>query len=139
MAAKSKFKQELKKEMDRLNDEISKSLEAGMLHGWNLVTAGTPVETGRARGSWLLSVDEMPNITLPHVGGTERVYQDPPPPFAPFKFPKDRHYFLLNNVNYIEYLEYGTPKMEAFGMLMAAKPKIDRELESAFKAIRSIK
>lgn len=132
------FSKEIDQEMERLIKQINEELEGGILYGWNLVTGATPVETGRARASWFITVDILPVNSKPPVGGKERVYPDPPPPDFSFDLKQNRHLYIVNNVNYIEYLEYGTDRMVAFAMATNAIPKINRKLETAFKNIKSI-
>lgn len=133
------FNKELEKELKDITDQINTELMNGILYGWNLVTAGTPVDTGRARASWFVSVDVLPVNSKPKAKGGGRVYPDPPPPDFTFDIRSQRHLYIVNNVNYIEFLEYGTPKMEAFGMVQAAVPKINRKLESTFQKIKGAK
>ena len=135
----NKFDKEIDKALGTLEKEISKAIRSAGLYGWNLATAATPVATGRARVGWLLEADALPITTPPKVGGSkERIYSDPPPPNVKFDLPQNRHLYILNNVEYIEYLEFGTPKIAPFAMLTNAVPKINAKLERDFKAIRRI-
>ncbi len=135
----SDFNQEIHQEMAALIEQINKELRNGVLYGWNLVTTATPVETGMARASWFVSVDVLPSNSKPKVKGKKRVYQDPPTPDFTIDIKTQHYLFIANNVNYIEYLEYGTPKIEAFAIVKSALPKINRKLESTFKKIKGIR
>lgn len=137
--AQDKFKKELEREMKQLNREINRELGNGIVYGWNLVTGATPVKTGRARASWFITVDSLPQNSRPEVKGKDRVYEDPPIPEFRFDIASNRHLYIVNNVNYIEYLEYGTDKFAPFAMATNAVPKINRKLEGTFKKIRGIK
>lgn len=128
------FDQEVDKAMEDLRNEINDVLEAGILKGWNIITAGTPVKSGRLRGSWFVSVDVLAQNSLP-----PGEYGPPPPPDFSFDIRHQRHLYIVNNVNYVEYIEFGTPRIEAFGMVQHAVPIIQAELETAFKMIKEVK
>ena len=130
------FKKELRSEAKTLLDQASAAVKATGLYGWNLVTAGTPVLTGRARGSWLLTVDDIDNSTLPKTKSNKRVYPEPQQPKIKFDIGKSNWIFITNNVDYIEYLEDGTEKIEPFAMVANAVPKINMELQRRFNKIK---
>lgn len=132
----SKFKQEFSKELNSIVEQTDKAVKDSGLYGWNLVTAETPVLTGRARASWLLSVDNILNDTLPETKGNKRVHPDPITPKPNFSVKNNQHLYITNNVDYIEYLEYGTDKINPFAMVTKATPKIDRFLNRRLKNIK---
>lgn len=136
MADQQSFRQEWKVVADLINHDISNAITKSMIYGWNLVTAATPVDTGRARGSWLLTVNVLNYEVLDYVkpqrtkdGEKVQIYPDPKLPETPsFNIDDDSALFLSNAVNYIEFLEYGTDKIPAFGMVNVAAPKIANHL-----------
>ena len=130
------FKKEFDSEKNSLLNQASSAVKNTGLYGWNLVTAGTPVLTGRARGSWLLTVDDIDNTTLPPTKGSKRVHPEPSRPKIKFDISKSNWMFITNNVDYIEYLEDGTDKFEPFAMVANAVPKINKELQRRFNNIK---
>lgn len=140
MADQTQFRKEWEVIADEINHDISSAITKSMIYGWNLVTAATPVDTGRARGSWLLTVNELAYETLKYVkpqrtkdGQKIQIYPDPQMPEVPgFNISNDSAMYLCNSVNYIEYLEYGTDKFSAFGMVTVAAPKITSHLNRQF-------
>lgn len=131
------FIREMNAESARLIDDINSALEQTTLYGWSLITAGTPVLTGRARASWLVTVDNVTDLTKPKVKSKGRVYEDPKPPVFSFDFLKNRHLYITNNVDYIEYLEYGTDKFAPFAMITRSVPKINVDLSKRFSRLNS--
>lgn len=139
----SEFKAEWKTVADLMNSDISNAISKSMIYGWNLVTTATPVDTGRARGSWLLTVNALNYEVLDYVkpqrtakGDKIQIYPDPVLPEIPgFDVGKDTAMYLSNSVNYIEFLEYGTAKMNAFGMVTVASPKISNHLNKQIKKL----
>lgn len=130
------FRKEWDAEVDELLKQVSGAVTKTGLYGWNLVTAATPVLTGRARASWLLTVDSIENKTLPKVKGRKRVYGNPSSPKVTFDITQAQYMYITNNVEYIEYLEDGTNKITPFAMVAMATPKIDRELQRRLKRIK---
>lgn len=73
---------------------------------------GTPVDTGRARGGWIVAIDTIPYyepIAVDKGGGATISAADQ----AIFQAPGHILY-IVNNVPYIRYLEYG-PEIGAHG------------------------
>lgn len=136
MSNASKFTRELSAELSGIVEEANDAIAKTGLFGWNVVTTATPVQTGRARGSWLLSVDEAPERTLPKVPGKYRVYDDPIQPKVNFDLKRNQAIVISNNVEYIEELEEGGPNRTAFAMVASAKPKIDNDLKRRLKKIK---
>ena len=132
----SKFTRELSAELSGIVEEASDAIAKTGLFGWNVVTTATPVQTGRAKGSWLLSVDEAPEWTLPRVPGTYRVYDDPIQPNVSFDLKRNQAIVISSNVEYIEELEEGGPNRTAFAMVASATPKINNDLKRRLKKIK---
>jgi len=85
----------------------------------------TPVDSGRARGGWQVSINESPEGTserLDKIGAdtvSEGIGQMA-------KIAITDKIFITNNVEYIGYLENGTPKMPAHGMLALTIQRIEQ-------------
>jgi len=127
-----KFKKELDEEEKALLKQINTTIEAAGIYGWGLTTAGTPVLTGRARASWLLTTDRVLDSTKPVVKSKKRVYKEPDAPPVKFDIRVNNALIISNNVEYIEDLEY----TRGFGMVQSAVPKINKYLEQRFKGIK---
>jgi hypothetical protein len=86
------------------------------------VVKRTPVDTGRARANWQVSVGEpifeaIEDTDKKRFGagpGADRVMAADA---SMRNLPLDKSIFITNNLPYIVYLEDGTPKMKAFGMV----------------------
>lgn len=132
----SDFEKELLGELNDVLDEFNEIISNTAVYGWNLVTTETPVITGRARAAWNVSVDSINNSAPPKVSGSKRIYPDPTFPDITFDINKNNSILITNNVDYIEYLEYGTDKFAPFAMVETAIPKIDRYLKKRLKGIK---
>lgn len=119
------FVREVDAETQKFVDDVNKGLENTMLYSWSLVTASNPVRTGRSRASWLVTVDEIKDHTKPPVKGNKLVYKTPRKPKLKYDFLHNRSLYLTNNVDYIEYLEYGTDKFAPFAMVSSMVPKAE--------------
>lgn len=97
----------------------------------NRVTERTPVDTGRARAAWQITVGEPSTFIMP-----EGVYGPPPPPPMPAMSIKDVVY-ITNNVPYIEYLEDGSSKQAPAGMVALSLAEIEAELALTTAALTS--
>lgn len=139
------FSSEWNTEYGSVKRQISEAVTDATLFGWNLVTAKTPVRTGRARSSWNVSVDVVDNSTkravkpYPEEKGTGRTYSDPAKPQIDFDIEKNRILFIVNNVEYIGYLEDGTDKIPAFSMVASSLPAINNRLQSQVRGIKAVK
>lgn len=67
--------------------QVNKFVKDVTIEAHNQIVARTPVRTGRARAGWM------------------------------FEFPADGEGRIYNDVEYIEFLEYGTVKMAPFAMV----------------------
>ena len=123
-----RFNQELRRLTKRLPEKslliVQKKLTFDALRG---VVLKTPVDTGRARGNWQVTINESPeneintedktgNNTISE--GTDRVKRVPS--FAII--------YITNNVPYIVYLENGTPTQAAHGMIALTFAELQRSI-----------
>lgn len=80
----------------------------------------TPVDTGRARGNWQVTINELPNSEV-----TVWTRQDPQSPATPAEMipaalgglPPFQIVYITNNVEYIVYLEGGSSSQASEGMV----------------------
>jgi hypothetical protein len=101
------------------------------------IVKGTPVDTGLARSSWSITVNSAPPegsasklsgkmsksaATNSALRNASRVKQ--------VKHPTDV-ITIYNNVDYVYYLEFGTPKMQPFGMVRKSLAKAKAFFQSA--------
>lgn len=101
------------KEIDRMNEaykiQIKKAMKVGIIEALRQVTISTPVDTGRARWSWFLSV-KVPSPELPPEGKyrvpqtTERIKA------LEQSFTVSDTLYLTNNVPYVPDLNEGSSK-----------------------------
>ena len=101
------------KEIDRMNEayriQIKKAMKIGIIEALRQVTISTPVDTGRARWSWFLSV-KVPSPELPPEGKyrvpqtTERIKA------LELNFTVCDTLYLTNNVPYVPDLNEGSSK-----------------------------
>lgn len=101
------------KEIDRMNEaykiQIKKAMKIGIIEALRQVTISTPVDTGRARWSWFLSV-KVPSPELPPEGKyrvpqtTERIKA------LEQNFTVSDTLYLTNNVPYVPDLNEGSSK-----------------------------
>lgn len=138
----SDFIKEWNQESGVVRNAVSNAVINTSLYGWNLVTAKTPVRTGRARSSWNLSVDSVENQTkkpitpYPSKKGAPRSYQNPSTPRVEYNIDKDRSIFIANNVEYILALEEGSPTVTSFAMVSSSIPAINNKLKRELKSIK---
>ena len=109
----------------------------------------TPVDTGRARAGWQVTINEpgtfVPSSTLSGhqktratdeqrkiVGGQQRaasnVFAQGPVDIGSFQ--AGDVVFIVNNVNYVIYLEQGTSQQAPAGMVAVTLAKVKTELEA---------
>lgn len=104
-----KGEKEVKRMSDAYNVQIKKAMKVGIIEALRQVTISTPVDTGRARWSWFLSV-KVPSPELPPEGKyrvpqtTERIKA------LEQNFTISDTLYLTNNVPYVPYLNEGSSK-----------------------------
>lgn len=136
MSNADNFRREMEAEVEAKIALLENAMVKTGVYGWSLVTSATPVLTGRARASTLLTVDVVRDSTVKKVSGSDRVYPDPRPRKISFDIKRNQAIIISNNVEYIEVLESGGPNRTPFAMFTMAKPKIDRELNRRLRALR---
>lgn len=93
---------------------------------YSRITKRTPVDTGRARAGWAISVNAPSNYVPPEGTAVQLVQSD----LSGFNL--DQVIYIVNNVNYIVYLEDGTSKQAPAGMVAISMAEIEAELEATF-------
>lgn len=111
------------------NVEIKKVRKAYAFALYSSIVKKTPVDTGRARGNWNISVGKEDTSvddpsSYPKSSGKYKNKSSPPPARLkhkdPSSFPdpkEDESIFISNNLPYITSLEYGSSKQAPAGMV----------------------
>lgn len=125
---------EITQEYQDILDGVAKASVNATLYGWSLVTAKNPVLTGRSRAAWNIASGSPDDSVPPKVERpADGRYPTPPPPARPqgirFDPIGDENLILSNNTEYITYLEEGTDKIEAFGMVEKSIGAIENKLQ----------
>lgn len=104
---------------------------------WNEITKRTPVDTGRARSSWNLSIGR-PNTAVPPEGppGQGKHKDKPSPPVEPVnpvppleKVDGEEIIYITSSLPYIERLENGHSKQAPVGMVMVSAKTVVARIE----------
>lgn len=120
-----KFKADIAKFAQQLDINLATVIRKIALDLWTKVTKKTPVDTGRARASWIVSEGEPDIVTTAPVG-TNAV--PTPPDFS--NVDGTKVVYILNNVSYIEALEDGHSKQAPAGMVRISLAELEVEIES---------
>lgn len=101
------------KEIDRMNEaykiQIKKAMKVGIIEALRQVTISTPVDTGRARWGWYLSI-KVPSTETPPEGkyGVPKINERMQA--INDNFTISDTLYLTNNVLYVTYLNNGTSR-----------------------------
>jgi hypothetical protein len=91
---------------------------------WNSVSATTPVDTGRAQGSWNIT-EEVVNLTVKPEGQYGAGSRG-----AVGRISGKKDVYITNNVEYIVFLEEGSSQKAPQGMTKIALAEAKAELDS---------
>ena len=107
------FTNEINKFNKRNNDEILRFFKLIAFDLFSKLTVRTPVDTGRARASWVLSVNRLPpDEPAPEQQG-RYVIQEPDLTEVTLK----TIIFITNTTDYIEFLDQGTSDQAPRGIV----------------------
>ena len=91
----------------------------------------TPVDTGRARGSWTISVNQADRSVLPPAPPGQ-VY--PPPPIGALDVRINEQIVISNNLPYILELENGHSQQAPVGMAAVSIEEVQLKMEALMAA-----
>lgn len=89
---------------------------------WKSIISRTPVDTGRARSGWQLSIGFASDYVPPV--GTDRVNT---PDVGKLKL--GQAVYIVNNVEYIVYLEEGSSQQAPAGMVRISVAELEAKIE----------
>ena len=94
----------------------------------NIVSGPYPVDTGRSRGAWIVTVSKPSVIVPPETVGPNST-PFPPPPRNIDGIKLNRHSWIVNNVHY-------TPLINEFGTAKAPAKFVERAIYATLQAYR---
>lgn len=124
------FKEDVKKFAKITGDNIATVMKTAGIEIFKSVTNLSPVDTGRARASWNMSINEI-NLAVKPPGeyGPHLEF----PSFEGFEFKNT--IYISNNLNYIEYLERGSSSQAPRGMLAISVRNYKRYIKEAVNSV----
>jgi hypothetical protein len=100
----------------------------------NEVIERTPVDTGRARANW------FPSVNRPSLSKTEQQDKGGAKAkrrvFSLARPKKGRKYYLVNNLPYIEVLEYGSSKQAPSGMVRITVARFKKIINEQLRRVK---
>ena len=109
-------------------DAFEKVIKKVLIDLWARIQETTPVDTGRARASWMLD-QSFSDWQLP--AGEYRAAVSANLSTSIAALPVSDHYCLFNNVEYISYLEDGSSKQAPSGFIAVALAALADNIRSA--------
>ena len=101
-------------EIEKMNEayklQIKKAMKVGIVEALRQVTISTPVDTGRARWGWFLTI-KVPSSEVPPEGKYKRpTIKEKKQPIDNLNFTVSDTLYLTNNVSYVPKLNNGSSK-----------------------------
>lgn len=134
------FTADLKALSEALNVTVATCLRRTALQVHTGVVLKTPVDTGRARGSWGISVGQPGDYVLPegNYGGAEAVEVARQQQRNLAQVTEENPYqvvWVYNNLPYIEALENGHSQQAPNGMVVLTLAEVEAEIDAQLEAI----
>lgn len=127
MANAMQFNLDLQKFVPKARKEASNFVRLIALDLYSRITKRTPVDTGRARAGWAISVNAPSDYVPPEGSGDVQMIES-----DISGFDLDQVIYIFNNVHYIVYLENGSSDQAPAGMVRISLAEIEAELETGF-------
>jgi len=97
---------------------------------WVKFTDSTPVDTGRARASWNLSIGS-PSTSVPEKVEQGRRRKPARPKVKVSELKSGKSIYVTSNLDYIEYLEAGSSGQAPGGMVEISIAEVEVEIDNA--------
>lgn len=132
------FDADLKRFAKQINVDVGTVVKRVVLELHNKIVLRTPVDTGRARASWGISVGEVGGYVAPPRGKKvkgskaaatmEAQNKAAPMKAIPPEAAVGKKFYIFNNLPYIKPLEYGHSKQAPAGMVRVAMAEVAAQL-----------
>ena len=133
------FESDLQKFAKKIDVELGTVIKKVVLELHNKIVLRTPVDTGRARASWGIAVDQRPGaaaVAPPRSkskgsSGAATAAAKQQQNFVKVADPKTMAYrvwWIFNNLPYIQPLEYGHSQQAPAGMVRVSLAEIEMEI-----------
>ena len=136
-----KFDRDLEKFAKALEIDVTTVVKKIGFDLFGRIVKKTPVDTGRARASWTIAINE-PDRTVAEAG-EHKAYQSAPDEAAKAKanagmaaLKPYEPVWISNNLPYIDALEHGHSKQAPEGMVALSIQETEQEIDTATGAIR---
>ena len=120
------FSDDLRKFAEKTGATVDETLRAVTFELFASVITDTPVDTGRARGNWQCRIDQRPTGTTERTGADAATAEVRAELDA---FGVGHAAWLVNNLPYIERLEYGYSQQAPAGMVRKNVARIRQIVE----------
>lgn len=117
------FKADLNRFAQKTGLTLTIALRRIVLDLWRRIIKRMPVDTGRARAAWMVTIGVPSSEVLP-----PGIYGPPPDPDTSGMKP-GQQIFLTNNVPYVGFLEDGSSENAPAGFVRIGMAEIEAEIE----------
>lgn len=117
----SRFSENTIRDIKKLRKEVQKELVASII-------SDTPVDTGLAEGNWIASKDSPANYSVP----LATIPSNPVAEAQAQAFGEDGKFYLVNNVDYVYYLEFGHSSQAPQGMARKNMQRVTDNLRARY-------
>ena len=126
------FQADLGKFAEKLHLKVGTVMKKVSADLWTKISERTPVDTGRARANWFLTVGAPSQQVEMHEGAKTGQIPAPPPPDVS-GIDGTQPVYIVNNLKYIEPLENGHSQQAPSGMVKLAMQEVATNIERAIK------
>ncbi|WP_227430398.1 HK97 gp10 family phage protein [Psychrobacter sp. I-STPA6b] len=117
----SRFTENTIRDIKKLRKEVQKELAGSII-------SDTPVDTGLARSNWIASKDAPANYSMPLATSSG----NPVAEAQSKAFGEDGKFYLVNNVDYVYYLEFGHSSQAPQGMARKNMQRVTDNLRAQY-------
>ena len=127
------FASDIAKFAEKTGQKLDRAIVSACYQISEAIVMGTPVDTGRARGNWIPTVNNPSGVTLDVTdkGGTMALSKIG----AVTLTAPGNIYYLVNNLPYINRLEYGWSKQAPIGMVRVNVENFQAALRKAVQDV----
>lgn len=123
------FQKSLKDFADTIGADVTDVVKKLALDAYSGIVIRTPVDTGRARASWVVQVANSPEVVIPTTWNAQASEQEAKQEIEGIDSP-NQAVWITNSLPYIKPLEFGSSVQAPNGMVTITFNELVRDIEA---------